>query len=764
MNIPALRKRLRLPDLPDARHAGAGISIGSFIHVFGGETKQPTASHYRLELDDMLMPRGKWEALPNLPTSRGGLSAAVVGTRLFVFGGRIDVPFNVVEAYDTETKQWKACATPAVARSHPACAVIGTNIHLLGGSQRQPGGGAGPGNAHEIYDVKHDRWSPAASLPFEVYGHGCVEVDGKLIIAGGSTSSCAAYDPGENKWTALPVWPGAHNSSTISNAVVRVGRSIFIFGAYAPFWHDRRVWRFDVDDKVWSIVERAELSVARGGAYAAVAARGGYAAVIIAGGAESSINFDPVHGAELYGFEIAPAPQRELIDDSGVKQAPYPAGADLRPPLGEIGSDELVPEGIYKPDDRIEARSIRDLQRRALAGAVGAVVWKSSLTQSADKVTYVASKLRDVLWNKFQKSPAAEVKFVDQPGLALGTAFSIAPQVIATAAHVLLDHDRNLWPLESLRIVFGWATDASGNVPSEFSVAQVYGLAEIIRWRYVDIVGIGVMEDWAIVKLDRPATHPGAMQLPLAEEPALINVWSVAHGFGLPAKYCEGRISQIKSPVGPRLFRHNVAGMPGASGSPLIESSSSFPAVVGIHAAGPAEVWVVGADDRLRLKMYEDEPRVHGDGQSIVDIRRFIGTRATQLVVEITISNDWWSGTSHRLSARLNDEPENLLSGPYERGGVYKLVPTAPPSSSAAEINKLTLRKESHTSFFTDDCKIAKVRLISKSDPTFEVFSKEVNFWLNDSNKLVLVCGPRWTVMPQRAVGDQVATVVPRIG
>jgi N-acetylneuraminic acid mutarotase len=131
-----------LPPLPEAReHCTAG-AIGEKLYVGGGRTHTIT----------QLLPK-TWEFDPvaetylekaAILTPRGGSAGAVLGGRLFVFGGEGNPDsqagvFGEIEGYDPVTDSWESFAPLAVPRHGFGAAVLDGRIYLPGGANRQGG-------------------------------------------------------------------------------------------------------------------------------------------------------------------------------------------------------------------------------------------------------------------------------------------------------------------------------------------------------------------------------------------------------------------------------------------------------------------------------------------------------------------------------------------------------------------------------------------------------------------------------------------------
>ncbi|KAJ0330030.1 hypothetical protein COL5a_003863 [Colletotrichum fioriniae] len=127
-----------LPSLPEGReHAGGGV-IGTNFYVVGGRFRSQTAvcgTVYVLDLKTL-----KWSERARIPAPRGGLSVAIVGQRIYTFGGEGNLDpeagfvFNETEVYDARTNCWEKLK-PMKTPCHGMAAVA------YNGSVYTPGGG-----------------------------------------------------------------------------------------------------------------------------------------------------------------------------------------------------------------------------------------------------------------------------------------------------------------------------------------------------------------------------------------------------------------------------------------------------------------------------------------------------------------------------------------------------------------------------------------------------------------------------------------------
>ena len=87
----------------------------------------------------MTRPTDRWRTRPPIPTVRSGIVAAVLGGRIFVFGGESGrQTHDTVESYDPAKNKWQAWAPMPTARHGLGAAVIGNSIYVISGGP-QPG-------------------------------------------------------------------------------------------------------------------------------------------------------------------------------------------------------------------------------------------------------------------------------------------------------------------------------------------------------------------------------------------------------------------------------------------------------------------------------------------------------------------------------------------------------------------------------------------------------------------------------------------------
>ncbi|KAK0647195.1 hypothetical protein B0T16DRAFT_376308 [Cercophora newfieldiana] len=201
---PAEDKWTEIESMPvsEARGSAAVGVYGKTIFLAGGMTvlhavpggQQGTVS--AVSAFDTVS--GKWVALPEgakaIPEGRDHAGAAVVEGKLLVLGGRDQGQANVkstVFALDLErlgegwTTRKGAMPTP---RGGVAAAVVGKKVFTFGGEGNPAEGSRGVFNQTEAYDTVQDKWEVLGPMKVPRHGTYAVAVDGKVYVPGGGIS------------------------------------------------------------------------------------------------------------------------------------------------------------------------------------------------------------------------------------------------------------------------------------------------------------------------------------------------------------------------------------------------------------------------------------------------------------------------------------------------------------------------------------------------------------------------------------------------
>jgi non-specific serine/threonine protein kinase len=120
-------------NIPTSREHLAAVSDGDYLYAVGGRALSPDKNSAALERYEPTTDR--WQRLPDMPTARGGLGAAIVDGHLFSVGGESPTrALGAVESYSIARKAWSSAPSMRTARHGIAVAAIGRSLYALGGA------------------------------------------------------------------------------------------------------------------------------------------------------------------------------------------------------------------------------------------------------------------------------------------------------------------------------------------------------------------------------------------------------------------------------------------------------------------------------------------------------------------------------------------------------------------------------------------------------------------------------------------------------
>lgn len=243
---------------------------------------------------------------------------------------------------------------------------------------------------------------------------------------------------------------------------------------------------------------------------------------------------------------------------------------------------------IYGADSREDFIPI-GLAEQHIARAVFTFVPESNLTRVGSDFSLRAPRLRDTGW-------CPKERFAEQPTAGLCTGFLVAPDVVITASHCVLNRDDGR-KVGELRAVFDFAVDSAGQSPHQYTKNQVYAMEEPpIAVRTDTDNGV----DWVALRLDRKAVNRTPLKLPSNDSSQLrVGDELIAYGYplGLPAKRVKGRIVHAPSDFA---FKTDLDVFIGNSGSPVFLASdiaAGQPQVIGIVVNGNVDHGVDAANN-----------------------------------------------------------------------------------------------------------------------------------------------------------------------
>jgi len=317
------------------------VAIGRRILMFGGSTGEGPSNALRVLHSDKI----KWadiaktEAGPTPPPLFAAASA-LVGTRLFVYGGelrqassgKIDpsfTPYDGLWAFDIASTEWSQLEPTGIApgpRSFSAAAAIGNSLYLFGGW-------TGERVSNSLHTLKTNsslpQWEPAQVSPASAYvaprlGHTLTAMGEKLFLYGGRAadpngkaailSDIAIFDTsfrGGGVWSA-PQTSGEGPRERWLHSSGMIGERLVLFGGYDNAGESSAFAFLDINSLRWD--SWASNSARAGGSLHVVDGR-----ALVVGGLENGKACDDVLQFNLGGFQL------EFDGERGEAMVPHPS-------------------------------------------------------------------------------------------------------------------------------------------------------------------------------------------------------------------------------------------------------------------------------------------------------------------------------------------------------------------------------------------------------------------------------------------------------
>lgn len=240
----------------------------------------------------------------------------------------------------------------------------------------------------------------------------------------------------------------------------------------------------------------------------------------------------------------------------------FSSGAFAKAPM-------VLNEVIYGNDNRMEVfeapRAYADLAQ-STAGMISKSVFEKKI------INY---KMTNPVNYQKRYNLCQEERFVDQVVGTSCTGFLVAPDILVTAGHCVVDQAR----CERVNWVFGFDVKRNGSVKTSFSPRDVYSCKTLIA-REKDQVS---KMDYAVIRLDRKVK--GRKPLPIRLEGKVSDTAEllvIGHPSGLPTKIVDN--GSVRGNTEPVYFSANLDTFSGNSGSPVIDAQTGV--VEGILVRG----------------------------------------------------------------------------------------------------------------------------------------------------------------------------------
>jgi len=261
---------------PIDRFESAGAVVGGKVYVFGGFINAQIQVTSRSDVYDPK--HNTWTQIADMPEPLTHTGHLVIGRDIWFVGGFFsDAPStNHSWIYHTRTNTWTAGPSLPEARGAGTLAKVGAKLYFFGGlltrAQDQP--------EQWVLDLRHlsRGWIPAAPMPVACNHLASVVFNGKIYAIGGqhlwnedtdNVANVQVYNPHTNVWTQAAPLPTARGHIADSTFIYR-GRFIVIGGSANGDPALTDVLEYRPGSNTWSVLSeipsgrRAPVAVAMG--------------------------------------------------------------------------------------------------------------------------------------------------------------------------------------------------------------------------------------------------------------------------------------------------------------------------------------------------------------------------------------------------------------------------------------------------------------------------------------------------------------------
>lgn len=208
---PAINAWSSATPLPRPLHHATAVGYRGELVVIGGWEPKGSNLTAIASREVLALRDGKWVRYGPLRHPRAAAAAAVVDDKIVVAGGQADGRLVEQTEFLAGGLAWKQGAALPTPREHLAAVADpdGRFLYAVGGRQLSADSNS---RALERYDVRDDRWTKLASMPVASGSLGAAILKGRLIAAGGETStnvlkSVQSYTLSSRRWSQLDALP-----------------------------------------------------------------------------------------------------------------------------------------------------------------------------------------------------------------------------------------------------------------------------------------------------------------------------------------------------------------------------------------------------------------------------------------------------------------------------------------------------------------------------------------------------------------------------
>ena len=237
--------------LPLPRGEVTAARVGSEIFVVGGFIFDGKNSS---RVDAYSPTADTWRQIPDLPVSVDHAMSASYRGRLYVGGGYAADRSRLTTLFSFSNGSWARLPPMPEERAAAGAAVVRGKLYVVGGVTAGVAGGRALARKALVYDIAQRRWrsipgpTPREHLGVAALGGRIYAVGGRRAGADTNLALLESYAPGAKKWRRLRSVPSRRGGT----AAAGIGRWIVSAGGETPTSTIRTVYRYDVLRRRWS--------------------------------------------------------------------------------------------------------------------------------------------------------------------------------------------------------------------------------------------------------------------------------------------------------------------------------------------------------------------------------------------------------------------------------------------------------------------------------------------------------------------------------
>jgi len=231
-------------DMSTARSQFCGAVVGTKIYLFGGHNNVD----YEIRTSEVYdCESNTYSQFQSLPGSLYGCAAAVLDGHIYVTGGYHSGIISNVIRYNIQTNRRENVSSMHTPRREHQLVELGGRLYAIGGYQT---------NTVEAYNATTDRWVTVTSTKNQHYYFGATAHEGKLYVL--SKNGFEVYSPATDEWDTLTPPNNYEGSSLVS-----MNGKLWALGGGNPSDNiaSKSVQSYKKKKKKWS--EHSEMNIAR---------------------------------------------------------------------------------------------------------------------------------------------------------------------------------------------------------------------------------------------------------------------------------------------------------------------------------------------------------------------------------------------------------------------------------------------------------------------------------------------------------------------